>query len=192
MRTKIFIFCYLLCFFNMEAAASKFSKKNFSEPAHSPHYWNLSHQEIDSMKQLSCLTSSKNLKELDLSYNQLAAFSFELPDLKALDLSHNVIKAFSTDGLKELEALCLDCNELEELDTEGHLPLKVLSLAHNKPTKVDGYFDLLDQLTILSLPIISSKGFILEIILRTWWSWISQTTSSPSFMSQIPWISYRD
>ncbi|MEQ8910175.1 MAG: hypothetical protein RIC95_13340 [Vicingaceae bacterium] len=87
--------------------------------------------EFRSANSIIGLSDLMNLKELDLSWNYLNAFSIQNNSLEILHISHNDLKSINTTAAVNLKNIFMPSNKLETVDFSTNTLLETLLITGN-------------------------------------------------------------
>ena len=87
--------------------------------------------EFRSVNSIIGISNLTNLKELDLSWNYLNAFSIQNNSLEILHISHNDLKSINTTAAVSLKNIFMPSNKLETVDFSTNTLLKTLLITGN-------------------------------------------------------------
>ena len=83
------------------------------------------------------LSKAAHLKELNLSFNELEAFSIENETLEILKISNNLLHSFDVKRSINLKNILLTTNELTSVDFSKNVKLETLLISDNKIQNID-------------------------------------------------------
>ena len=98
------------------------------------------------------ISEAKNLKVLDLSWNDFQEITIANESLEQIYLSHNLIEKLDITGLPNLKSIMLNLNLISELDVTANALLETLLISGNRLTDIN-----LSENSLLEVLYISSN-----------------------------------